>query len=303
MLGSIDLDKIPVFLSVAKHLSFSEASYELYTTQSSISKAIAALEFSLGFPLFIRKNRKITLTPAGNFLYKELSKAMQDIDQIILDARKIQEGKNGSFSIGFSGYLAKTPKFVQICSAFSMEYPEFEFELKLFPYQDLKKSLAEEAVAAILFHSSDMSSMPSTRFLLLMSSEPVLICNPYTITEKDTSIKNFTDAKFISVHPTYVPQYQQYLIDCCKSHGFTPTIAKYTNSIFELIQHLSNSDYVTIMDRSIFPIPAEDLRLIPISQEPDSPVVDTILAWSKTNGNPVLARFISSAAKDLVIHG
>ena len=101
MLGSIDLDKIPVFLSVAKHLSFSEASYELYTTQSSISKAIAALEFSLGFPLFIRKNRKITLTPAGNFLYKELSKAMQDIDQIILDARKIQEGKNGSFSICF----------------------------------------------------------------------------------------------------------------------------------------------------------------------------------------------------------
>lgn len=303
MNNRIDLSKIPTFLSVAEHLSFSEASYELYTTQSSVSKSISALESSLGFPLFIRKNRKIALTPSGNFLYNELSKSMRDINQIFIDAKKLSEGKTGSFTIGIAGYLAKIPKFMQICSSFSVEYPEFEFELKSLEYQNLKKSLINSETDAILYHSIDIGSTPQIKYLLLMKSEAILICNPYTKIKHYSSLADFASAKFISVHPSCVPDYQNYLINCCKSYGFTPNISKYTDSVFELIQYISNSDYVTVTDRSIFSIPATDLCILHINPKKDIQNVDTVFAWMDTNTNPVLNRFITTAAKNLAIHG
>ena len=59
------LNAIRVFESCARHLSFKQAAAELFVTPAAVSYQIKTLEEFLGVALFVRENRAILLTPAG----------------------------------------------------------------------------------------------------------------------------------------------------------------------------------------------------------------------------------------------
>lgn len=50
----MDMNQVRYFLAIVKTKSFSEAAYELFISQSSISKQIKSLENELGVVLFER---------------------------------------------------------------------------------------------------------------------------------------------------------------------------------------------------------------------------------------------------------
>ncbi|RIX45087.1 MAG: LysR family transcriptional regulator [Rhodocyclales bacterium GT-UBC] len=64
------LKQIRYFLTVADQGGFSQAASSLYVAQPALSRQIALLEEELGFPLFVREARGVSLTPAGS-LYRE----------------------------------------------------------------------------------------------------------------------------------------------------------------------------------------------------------------------------------------
>ena len=61
----IDFKQLKYFVVCTDVGSFSEAAKILYTTQSNVSKAIKALEKTVGASLFTRKSRGIELTAQG----------------------------------------------------------------------------------------------------------------------------------------------------------------------------------------------------------------------------------------------
>ena len=72
----INYELYKVFYHVATSLSFSEASKQLYISQSAVSQSIKTLEKKLEQPLFIRSTKKVQLTPAGQVLLKHIEPAM-----------------------------------------------------------------------------------------------------------------------------------------------------------------------------------------------------------------------------------
>lgn len=66
------LRQIKYFQAVVRYNSFSEAAESCHISQSAISQQIKALENELGFKLLERKNRKFTLTPAGEHFKKKV---------------------------------------------------------------------------------------------------------------------------------------------------------------------------------------------------------------------------------------
>ncbi|MEZ9794598.1 LysR family transcriptional regulator, partial [Vibrio splendidus] len=59
------LSLLHTFSVAAKHLSFTLAADELFLTQGGVSHRIKKLEQQLKFNLFVRKTRKLELTPEG----------------------------------------------------------------------------------------------------------------------------------------------------------------------------------------------------------------------------------------------
>ena len=57
--------QLEYFLELAQALNYRRASERLGITQPTLSKAMEHLENDLGFPLFARSGRSISLTPQG----------------------------------------------------------------------------------------------------------------------------------------------------------------------------------------------------------------------------------------------
>ena len=72
----INYELYKVFYYVATTLSFSEASKQLFISQSAVSQSIKALEKKLEQTLFIRSTKRVQLTPEGEILLRHVEPAM-----------------------------------------------------------------------------------------------------------------------------------------------------------------------------------------------------------------------------------
>ena len=77
----INYELYKVFYYVATSLSFSEASKQLYISQSAVSQSIKTLEKQLNQNLFIRSTKKVRLTPEGEILLRHIEPAINLIQR------------------------------------------------------------------------------------------------------------------------------------------------------------------------------------------------------------------------------
>ena len=92
----INYELYKVFYHVASTLSFSEASKQLFISQSAVSQSIKVLEKKLNQTLFIRSTKKVQLTPEGEILLKHVEPAMNLIRQgenQLLDSNSLNGGQ------------------------------------------------------------------------------------------------------------------------------------------------------------------------------------------------------------------
>lgn len=92
----INYELYKVFYYVASSLSFSDASKQLFISQSAVSQSIKTLEKKLDQPLFIRSTKKVQLTPAGKMLLKHIEPAMNLIrrgESQLLDSQSLGLGQ------------------------------------------------------------------------------------------------------------------------------------------------------------------------------------------------------------------
>ncbi len=77
----MELRVLRYFLAVAREQNITAAAESLHITQPTLSKQLMDLEEELGKKLFIRGNRKITLTEAGMFLRKRAQEMVDLADK------------------------------------------------------------------------------------------------------------------------------------------------------------------------------------------------------------------------------
>jgi len=73
------LAPLKAFEAAARHLSFTRAAEELHVTQGAVSQQVKQLEEHLGFALFHRLPRKLTLTAEGQAFHEVVGSALRQI--------------------------------------------------------------------------------------------------------------------------------------------------------------------------------------------------------------------------------
>lgn len=104
---SVNFELYKVFYYVASTLSFSEASRQLFISQSAVSQAIKQLEQKLECQLFFRTTKKISLTPEGEKLFRYIEPAINLIN--VGEAQMITEDPlvGGQLRIGASDTICR----------------------------------------------------------------------------------------------------------------------------------------------------------------------------------------------------
>lgn len=80
------LDVLKTFVVVAERLNFTHAAQALHLTQGAVSRQILGLEQQLGYPLFSRRARGLTLTPQGTLLLVPVQLALDQLAQALAKA-------------------------------------------------------------------------------------------------------------------------------------------------------------------------------------------------------------------------
>ena len=78
----MELEQLRLFIAAAEHRGFSPAARALYTSHSTISRAVSALERELGTELFVREHKLLTLTPAGELLLEDARNMLELAEKI-----------------------------------------------------------------------------------------------------------------------------------------------------------------------------------------------------------------------------
>jgi DNA-binding transcriptional LysR family regulator len=96
-MNAIEVRDLVHFTTVADALHFGAAAERLGISQPSLSRSIARLERRLGFPLFQRTTRRISLTPAGEVFLADCRRLLAEMDGAIRRAQRL--GKSGSLKL------------------------------------------------------------------------------------------------------------------------------------------------------------------------------------------------------------
>ena len=90
------------FLTLANTLNYTKAAEELHIVQPALSKQIQNLETRLGFKLFHRTNRNVSLSKAGEYFKHEAQRLLTDYQQVVQKGRSIELGTAGSLHLAHS---------------------------------------------------------------------------------------------------------------------------------------------------------------------------------------------------------
>ncbi len=124
----INYELYKVFYHVATTLSFSEASKQLFISQSAVSQSIKVLEKKLNQTLFVRSTKKVQLTPEGDILLKHIEPAINLIqkgENQLLEANTLN---GGQLRIGASDTICRY-YLVPYLNKFHKTYPNVHIKV------------------------------------------------------------------------------------------------------------------------------------------------------------------------------
>ena len=98
----ISFDYYKIFYEVARAKSNSIAAQHLCLTQPTITKYIQNLEQDLHCQLFIRSRKGVTLTSEGQMLFRQISRAVQQMSRVGNLLQDFVNCQSGKINIGDS---------------------------------------------------------------------------------------------------------------------------------------------------------------------------------------------------------
>ena len=143
----MDLRELEIFLTTAEMLHFGRASQACNLSPSALTRTIQRMEEQLDQPLFLRDNRTVTLSPAGERLKSYARLCLQEW-QSFRSSIKNDQAVAGSLSI-YASITAVYGLLPQLLESYRERYPEVQLELRT--------GAAEQAVAQVQSGEIDLA--------------------------------------------------------------------------------------------------------------------------------------------------
>lgn len=136
--------QLSVFVCVADCGSFSKAAEKLFLSSTAVMKQINALEKHLDLTLIHRTNHGISLTAAGEAIYKDARFLFDYSQKAIENARQLEQSKNAMICVGTS-MLNPCKAFMDLWYEISDRFPQYK--IHIVPFEDSHLGILNEISA------------------------------------------------------------------------------------------------------------------------------------------------------------
>ncbi|MCP9198403.1 LysR family transcriptional regulator [Gramella sp. GC03-9] len=277
--------QIRYFLVTAEELHFRKAAEKLFITQPGLSRQIRQLEEELDLSLFVRNNRSVQLTPAGEYLYSEFKSNIGELHNLIEHARLIDSGIKGKLRIGYIG-SAMNRVIPELLLQFREEFGKIVFNLKELDNQQQVNHLLSQSLDIGFVR---LERVPESLRMVPVLEEPFCLVLPGdhpVNSDNFEGLQQLKDEAFIMFDANYSPSYYNKVMLIFEEYGISPIISHETihaSSIFRLVE---NKFGISIVPRSLQYGYDLNIKFIELNDSSQRTVLNAI--WNKNRRNPVL---------------
>lgn len=138
---NLTLRQIRIFLSAAKHLSFTRAAEDLHISAPAISIQIKEMEDDIGVKLFTRENRKVALTSAGEYFLLYARRVSSTLNEANTMMERFRGTQFRHLKIG----VVSTAKYFlpHMLVEFKKDYPNLQIKIEACNRQQLVELLRD----------------------------------------------------------------------------------------------------------------------------------------------------------------
>ena len=180
----MEIRELKYFLAIAREQSISKAAEFLYMTQPSLSRQMQNLEREIGKQLFLRGNKKITLTETGILLRKRAEEMLALYEKTQSEISVPIESISGDIYIG-GGESYAIETIAQVAKELHTENPNITFHLYSGDASDVTEKLDKGLLDfGILVEPADLKKYEYLR-LPLKDTWGVLMRKDSPLAEKE----------------------------------------------------------------------------------------------------------------------
>ena len=191
--------KLKTFCTVVEYDSFSKASEKLFCSQPAISKQIRSLEKELGYPLFDREGKKISLNANGKIVYKYSQKILKDISEMEEALKEYNNISSLSVSFGTTNFIGVHIITPQI-NKFKDLFPDIPLTFTIDFTPGILKMLHHNKVSfAFISESNLLINYPDIKTEFFKEDELILVVpnNHKWVDEKSIHLSDITSERFL----------------------------------------------------------------------------------------------------------
>jgi len=171
-----DFSDVWTFVRVVDTGSFSEAARQMGSTKANVSKQVANLERKLHARLLNRSTRKLGLTEAGQAIYQNALRMLEEARALEATAAGLQTGPGGTLRVSASMAFGATC-LAALLPAFMERYPDIRVVLSLTDrYVDLVEENIDVALRlAARIDTLSVVARPITAIRYLLVATPAYL--------------------------------------------------------------------------------------------------------------------------------
>jgi DNA-binding transcriptional LysR family regulator len=262
----LKLSDLHLFITVAEMGSMGKAAEQLAISQSSISKAIAGVEHTIGVRLLDRTANGVVPTAYGHALLKRSMDAFDELRQGIKDMEFLADPRVGEVRIGCPEAIA-SGLLVKVLDQFSSQYPRVKVRVssadnmlnELWQVRDRQVDLLLGGVPK-LFAEEDLEAE------VLYDDRPFIVSGSNNRWARRSKIA-FEE---LLEEPWLLPGEGFFLTEAFQSRGIAvPKFGVTSHSVYQRILLLTTGRFIGMLSGSTMRFsPAENLCVLPVEFSP-----------------------------------
>lgn len=276
------IEDMECFRVLAETLSYTNAANRLYLTQSSLTRTIQQMEEELGFQLFDRSRRSVSLTSAGQSFYQSCEAVLAEYYNSVDKARHARDGSSGVIRFAAHSFFVNSVVY-EIIEGFQHQYPEITLQISSSGSEEMIHQLKEGSIdcAVCTARPADRSI---ERITLKKYRECLVVSPQHLLAEKEeVSFEVLKEERFAVISRTVAGRGYDGVKERARAAGFDPYVEEAADSVPHLMACVATGRYVTLLSENYQRLATGRLKFIPLV---DETTVELAFLWNKNSANP-----------------
>lgn len=289
----MNLFYLECFLALSQSLNFTQSASEMYITQPTLSRNIAALEQEVGVQLLIRNTKTVELTAAGRSFASDCAKILDRYNHSVENAKQARDGITGKLTLGIQQDTFE-PFIVDLVRKFQTDYPSIHLQIKPLSVSKLLQGLSSGKVDFVIgANTSDLEQ--SAQLLLSERQECAVLPVDHPLANETTLRKEqLKDETFVVISSTASVSGHYLLIKNANDAGFAPNIVATADCVPAVMMLVACGLGVAVLYQDLAVHSYGRVKFVPLTG------VDPFkrwLMWNERNPNPAAPSLIRCAAE------